>query len=140
MLYGCFQICSDWTKFHLELAKLMNVSKNNGYPENFIKICFKAFLDNNHRTQEKVITVPKKLLFLVLPYLEPLPLQTRTKLIKSFKRIINCSKWQIVFKSRNKLAKAFFFFLKLAFQTKLYLVSFIIFSVGSVMNPIMVNL
>ena len=31
LLYGCFQICSDWAKFHLELLKSMNVFKSNGY-------------------------------------------------------------------------------------------------------------
>ena len=59
--------------------------------------------------QEKVITAPKKTLFLVLPYLRPLSLQTRTKLRKSLKGILNCCKLQIVFKSQNKLAKAFRF-------------------------------
>ena len=53
--------------------------------------------------------VPKKTLFLVLPYLRPLSLQTRTKLRKSLKGILNCSKLQIVFKSQNKIAKAFRF-------------------------------
>ena len=80
--YRCFRICSDWTKFHLELVKLTDVFKNNGYPENFINNCFKVFLDSKYRIQEKVITVPKKTLFLILPYLGPLSLQTRTKLCR----------------------------------------------------------
>ena len=46
LLYRCFRICSYWTKFHLELVKLTDVFKNNGYPENFINNCFKVFLDN----------------------------------------------------------------------------------------------
>ena len=109
LLYRCFRICSDWTKFHLELVKLTDVFKNNGYPENFINNCFKVFLDDKYRIQEKVITVPKKTLFLVLPYLGPLSLQTRTKLRKSLKGILNCCRLQIVFKSQNKLTKAFRF-------------------------------
>ena len=64
------------------------------------------FLDSKYRVREKVITVPKKTLFLVLPYLGPLSLQIRTKLRKSLKGILNCCKIQIVFKSQNKLAKA----------------------------------
>ena len=47
----CFQICSDWTKFKLELVKLMDAFKSNGYPENFMNNCFKRFLDNKHRIQ-----------------------------------------------------------------------------------------
>ena len=104
LLYRCFRICCDWTKFHLELVKLTDVFKNNGYPENFINNCFKVFLDNKYRIQEKVITVPKKTLFLVLPYLGPLSLQTITKLRKSLKGILNCCKLQIVLKSQKILA------------------------------------
>ena len=53
--------------------------------------------------------MPKKILLLVLPYLGPLSLQTITKLRKSLRGILNCCKLQIVFKSQNKLAKAFRF-------------------------------
>ena len=67
------------------------------------------FLDNKYRVQEKMITVPKKTLFLVLPYLGRLSLQTRTKLRKSLKSILKFCKLQVVFKSQNKLAKAFRF-------------------------------
>ena len=52
-------------------------------------------------------TAPKKTFFLVPPYLVPLSLQTRTKLRKSLKGILNCCKLQTVFKIQNKLAKAF---------------------------------
>ena len=94
LLYRCFWICSDCTKFHLELVKLIDVFKSNGDPESFINNFLKVFLDNKNRIQEKVITVPKKTLFLVLPYLGRLSLQTRTKLRKSLKVIIiiNCCK------------------------------------------------
>ena len=109
LFYRCFRICSDWTKFHLELVKLIGVFKSSGYPENFINNCFKLLLDNKYRIQEKVITVTKKTLFLVLPYLGTLSLKTRTKLSKSLKGILNCCKLQIVFKNQNKLVKAFRF-------------------------------
>ena len=79
------QVCLDWTKCHLELTILMDVFKSNSYPENFMNSRFKTFLDKKHRIQEKMITVPKKPLFLVIPYLEPLSLQTLTKLRKSLK-------------------------------------------------------
>ena len=137
LLYRCFRICSDWTKFHLELVKLMDVFNGNGYPENFINNCFKAFLDNKHRMQEKVINVPRKSLLLILPYLGPLSLQTRTELRKPLRDILNCCKLQIVFKSQNKLQTLFV--LKIAFQKNLHLVSFISFSVYSAINTIMVN-
>ena len=67
------------------------------------------FLYSKYGVQEKVITVPKKTSFLVLPLLGPLSLQTRTKLMKSLKGILNCCMLQIVFRSENKLTKAFCF-------------------------------
>ena len=87
----------------------MDVFKSNVYLENFINNCFETFLNGKHRVQEKVIIGSKKPLFLVFPYLGPLSLQTRTKLRKSLKGILDCCKLQIVFKSQNKLAKAFSF-------------------------------
>ena len=65
----------------------MDVFKSNSYPGNFINDCFKVFLDN----KEKVITVTKKLLFLVLSYLGPLSLETRIKLRKYLKGTLNCN-------------------------------------------------
>ena len=94
-----------WTKFHLELVKLIDVFKSNSYPENFINNYFKVLLVNKYRIHEKVITVPKKHLFLVLPHLGPLSLQTRNKLKKSLKGILNCCKLEIVFKHSHKKRK-----------------------------------
>ena len=40
LLYRCFRICSDWSKIDLELIKIMDVFKSNGYSDNFINHCF----------------------------------------------------------------------------------------------------
>ena len=56
-----------------------------------------------------MVTAPKKPLVLILFYLEPLSLQTRTKLRKSLKGILDCCKLQIAFKCQNKLANTFRF-------------------------------
>ena len=74
----------------------MDVFKSSNYSENFISNYFQTFLDNKYRIQEKVIIVPKKPLFLVLPYLGLLSLQTRTNLRKSLKGVLKCCKLQIV--------------------------------------------
>ena len=55
------------------------------------------------------MTVSKKPLLLVLPYLKPLSLQIKTKLRKSLTGILYYVKLQILFKSQNKLSKAFCF-------------------------------
>ena len=56
---------------------------------------FLKFLNNIHLVQENVPTVEKKRLFVVLPYLEIISLQTRTKLKKALKGALNCCKLEI---------------------------------------------
>ena len=56
-----FRIRSDWSRFHLELVKLMNVFNNNGNPQNFINNCFKIFLDDKRKIEEKLEICLKKL-------------------------------------------------------------------------------
>ena len=105
----CFRICSSWSMFHEQLILLREIFKKNGYPENFIDRCFKLSLDIIYILKEKVPTVEKKPLRLVLPYLGHILLQTRTKLQKSIKGVLNCCKLQGFFKSQNKLCNNFHF-------------------------------
>ena len=62
-----------------------------------------------HVVKETTLTVEKKSLVLVLPYLGSISLQTRTKLKKSLKNILNCCKLQIVFKNKTRLGNNFHF-------------------------------
>ena len=78
-------------------------------PESFIDKCFKKFLDNIHLVKEKVPTVERKHLLLVLPYLGVISLQTRTKLQQALKVVLNCCKLEIVFKCQTKLSNSFRF-------------------------------
>ena len=50
-------------------------------------------MDNIHVVKETTLTVEKKPLVLVLPYLGSISLQTRTKLKKSLK---NCCKFKLI--------------------------------------------
>ena len=75
----------------------------------FIDNSFKAFVDTLFIERRQLMTVEKKTLFLSLPYLGETSLQTRTKLRKSIKGLLNSCKLQIVFKSQRKLSNAFCF-------------------------------
>ena len=114
--YRCFKTGSDWTKFHEELNFLKQVFLKNGYPLPFIDKCFKMVINKLVIKQPQVTTVEKKTLMLSLPYLGDISLQTRTKLRKSSKSIMNCCKLQIVFISQRKLANAFRFKDRLPFD------------------------
>ena len=77
--------------------------------DNFIDRCFPLFLNRIHVLKEKVPAVEKKSLRLAFPYLGTISMQTRTKLQKSIKGILNCCKLQVIFKSQNKLCNDFCF-------------------------------
>ena len=109
LAYRCFRICSSWTKLDNELVCLNETFLKNGYPGDFINKCFKKFMDNIHVVKETTLSVEKKPLVLVLPYLGSISLQIRTKLKKSLKNIINCSKLQTVFKNKTRLDNNFHF-------------------------------
>ena len=66
-------------------------------------------LNRIHILKEKVPTIEKNPLQLVLPYLGTISLQTRTKLQKFIKGVLNYCKLQIIFKNRNKLCNKFCF-------------------------------
>ena len=66
-------------------------------------------MNDVHVVKKTTLTVEKKHLVLVLPYLGSISLQTRTKLKKSLKNILNCCKLQIVFKNKTRLGNNFRF-------------------------------
>ena len=66
-------------------------------------------MDNIHVVKETTLTVEKKPLVLILPYSDSISLETRTKLKKSLKNILNCCKLQIVFKNKTRLGNNFHF-------------------------------
>ena len=116
LAYRCFKICSHWTKFHEGLNFLKHVFLQNGYPLSFIDKNFKMVINKLVIKRPQLTTFEKKTLILSLPYLGDISLQTRTKLRKSFKSILNCCKFQIVFKSQRKLANVFRFKDRLPFD------------------------
>ena len=109
LIYRCFTLCSDWSKFHRELVTLKEIFQRNGYPKSFIDKCFKKFLDRLHIIKPTSATVEKKALRLVLPYLGLISLQVRTKIRNAMKSTLNCCKLQVIFKNERKLSNVFRF-------------------------------
>ena len=93
----CFLISSDWKELYAELPFLKTLFCKNDYPENFIDKCFKKFPDNIRFVKDKVPTVERKRLLLVLPYLGVISLQTRIKLQQAVEGVLNCCKLEFAF-------------------------------------------
>ena len=100
----CFKVCSDSTKFHEELNFLKRVFLKNGtlcylFPNVLKQLLIIWSKIAEITTIEKKIIIPITIPYLMLlPYLGDISLQTKTKLRTSFKGILNCCEFQIVFK------------------------------------------
>ena len=97
------KICSNCSIFHSRLRFWRETFQKNSYPGNFIDRCFKLSLKSTHIFTGKVPTVEKKPLRIILPYFATISLQTTTKMQKFIKGVLNCCKFQVVFKNQNKL-------------------------------------
>ena len=109
MIFRIFSIVSDFSKFHEEVNYLKDELKKNSFPTNLVDKCTKMFL--NKQFSQKILehTVPKKELFIVLPYLGMPSLCLRTRLQKSINSNISFCKIKIIFKSSKRLANFFRF-------------------------------
>ena len=103
-------MCSNWSNFHLEMDKLKNIFRQNGYPLNFICLGIKRFLDKKFqphvRDDEPVCNLTVK-----IPYFGIQSIYFRKKLRCIFKKINNdlpiqwvftCSKIKSQFSNKDK--------------------------------------
>ena len=91
------------------LVFLKHFCFENGYLLSFIDNCFKILVDKLFIKRLQLTKIEKNTMFLSLRYLGKIPLQTRAKLRKSLKGLLNSCKLQIVFKSQKKLSNVFNF-------------------------------
>ena len=60
LLNRCFNLSSDFLKFHHEVDKLKKILSKNAYPQNLIDKCIQKFLNNISTKRLQIPTVPKK--------------------------------------------------------------------------------
>ena len=109
LLHRCFCIVSDMSKFHLEIAKLKEILLKNGYSSKFIDSCIFKFMNNLFVIKPTIITVPKKQLFIVLPFMGNTSAIIKTGLAKALNKRLPFCKLRVIFKSTNRLKSYFNF-------------------------------
>ena len=60
LLFRCFNLCSEFVKFHHNINILKGVLHKNSYQRDFVDKCIKNFLDKVLTQNVAVSTVPKK--------------------------------------------------------------------------------
>ena len=110
LLHRSFSICCDFKTFHFEIDHLKTILIKNNYPSNlFIDSCIKSFLKKLYTPKVMAPNVPKRNVFVRLPFLGSTSSQIRKKLQKLFSDKLTSCNLKIVFTSSVKV-KSFFTF------------------------------
>ena len=109
LLYRCFHLCSNLTKFHHEVSELKVILGRNGYPSKITDFCIKKFLNKIYLPKKTVAIAPKKEICIMLPFLGTISLQIRTRLSKLINDKLPHCKLKVVFRSTRRLSNCFSF-------------------------------
>ena len=106
LLHRSFSICCDFKTFHFEIDHLKTILIKNNYPLNFIGSFIKSFHNKLYTPKVMVPNVPKRNVFVKLPFLGSASFQIRKKLQKLFGDKLTSCNLKIVFTSPIRV-KAF---------------------------------
>ena len=127
ILFQFFKNCSSMENFHIEVEQLRSILKCKNYPVNIIDQCIKKFSDILHVPKQIVLTVPKRELLVVLPFLGTFSLNLRKRFYKSVSKSLPQCNIKVIFQSENRLNDLFKFKGSIPLYLRLHL--FINFSV-----------
>jgi len=109
LLFRCFSLCSSLEKFHQEIEFLRDVFKRNGYPSSLIETSIKVFFEKFYVPKRVVLTVPKKELLVILPFMGNISITLRKQLHSCVTKLLPPCKTKLIFKSTNRLSSVFSF-------------------------------
>ena len=91
------------SKFHFEIEKLKEILLSNGYSNKFIDKCISKFMNKLYIKKPVMVTVPRKQLYLVLPYMEKISALVKSGPARSLQKRLPLCKVRVVFKTSNRL-------------------------------------
>ena len=86
-----FSICCGFKTFHFEINHLKTILMKRNYSLNFIDLCIKSFLNKLYTPKVTVQNVPKRDVFVKLPFLGSTSFQIQRKLQKLFRNKLTSS-------------------------------------------------
>ena len=109
LLHRAFMICSSYKSFHNEIENLKKIFSKNGYRTRFVDKCIFRFLNKLYDKKEAVLTVPKKDVTIMLPFLGSISWKIKNDLLSSLKKAAPFCKLKIIFKTSRRLSSTFSF-------------------------------
>ena len=109
LLHRAFVITSSFKGISDEILKLKEILYSNGYPSKFVDRYILMFFNKLHEKRIPVLTVPKKDIVIVLPFLGSISLLVKKNLIQTFSQFVPTFKLKVVFRTGNRLTSYFTF-------------------------------
>ena len=82
LLHRAYTINSAYTSLHQEIEKLKKIFTKNGYPMRFIDKCILKFFNKLYAKKVVELTVPKKEVTVVLPFMGSTSLKLKNEIVK----------------------------------------------------------
>ena len=95
--------------FHKEITQLKEIFEKNGDDNKLFDRCLRSFLNKIYSKKVPQHPVPKKDLYIFLPYLGKLSLSARSTLEKTIRDFLPCVNLKVVFRIMNRLSSKFTF-------------------------------
>ena len=89
------------SELHFEIEKLKEILLSNRYSNKFIDKCILKSLNKLYIKKPVMLTVPKKQLYLVLPFMGKMSALVKSGLVKSLHKHLPFCKVKILFKTSN---------------------------------------
>ena len=109
LLHRAYSISSNWSKFHDEIVILTRYFQNNCYPTNIFPSAVKKFLFNIFNPKLPSYDVPKKLVFVSLPYMGNFSSSVRKELTSCLSNLYPYVKFNFIFKNPMSIGSLFSF-------------------------------
>lgn len=107
LLFRIYHICSSMKNVHCEIENLKSILSKNLYPKSIVDQCISKFFNRVYEPKDKPQNVPKKPVFLVLPYLGVKSVLLKRRVEILFRTCLPQVKCNIIFKAPKKLSQFF---------------------------------
>ena len=109
LLFRAYNICSNWSIFHKEIEFLSKFFTQNSFPTNTFPKIVNSFLSNKYLQPFQECTVPKKIVFVPLPFMGMLNKQIKKELNSSLSRLYPMVDFKFSFNNPFKINSLFKF-------------------------------
>ena len=100
-------INSSYDSLHVEVERLKNIFRKNGYTIKFIDRCILKFFNKLFEKRTPIPTVPKKEVTVVMPFLGTISYDIKKKLVASFGKLLPFCQIKFVFKTTRRMSSFF---------------------------------